>query len=587
MSASNASFVLLMALATFAHGAELGIIRENDRGLVARPADDGRVYLSWRLLATDPEDVAFDVYCETSPTSAGSERSRMKMNDEPICRTTDYLADAPEGRRVQTWFVRATADGKPGDWSRTAALTAKKKPLDCISIKLDGDYTFQKVGIADLDGDGQLDFVIKQPGENIDPYEKYWQRSPDTYKLEAYRHDGTMLWRFDLGWGIERGVWYSPYVVYDLNGDRMAEVAAKTAPGDPRDADGRVRSGPEHLTIRDGRTGRIVTVDWPSREGYGGNDGGYNRASRNQLCVAYLDGKRPSLIVERGTYDLIRFVAYRFDGERLEEQWRWDTTQAVGYAGQGAHGMHAADVDGDGRDEIVYGSAVLDDNGKPLWKTGLGHPDHLYVGDIDPDHPGLEIYYGIETRKPKGNGMCLVDAKTGEILWGIDEPTRHVHGQGMASDIDAAHPGSECYSAESDPSRGKSLAWARLHSAQGKLLSSEARGGYSPRAALWDADPQRELVIDRRITNYGSDKPLLKIEGTLVAVADVLGDWREEIITSVPGEMRIYVTTVAAKDRRVWLMEDRLYRMDVVAGAMGYYQTPMTSDDLVTGQHRR
>ena len=133
--------------------------------------------------------------------------------------------------------------------------------------------------------------------------------------------------------------------------------------------------------------------------------------------------------------------AYRYENGQLDSVWRWDNV-GLGkeYQGQGAHWMHAADVDGDGRDEIILGSLVLDDDGKPLWTTGLGHPDHFYVGDIDPNRPGLEIYYGIETRQQK-NGMCLVDAATGKILWGHDQPTRHVHGQGLCADLDPRYPG--------------------------------------------------------------------------------------------------------------------------------------------------
>jgi len=546
-----------------------------DRGLIARPAGEGKVYLSWRLLASDPDDAAFNVYRRVD------NQKPIRINDEPIRQTTDFVDTEAPGDKDCGWVVRLVAGGNEEQASEPARLPGGDRTEDYIPIKLQGDYTFQKVGVADLDGDQRYDYVIKQPADNIDPYDKYWKPSPDTYKLEAYSHDGRFLWRHDLGWAIERGIWYSPYVVYDLNGDGRAEVAVKTGEGDPRDSDGRVKTGPEYLSILDGRTGETITrIDWPSREGYGGNDGGYNRSCRNQLLVAYLDGKTPALIVNRGTYDLIRFVAYRLEGNELRELWRWDTDSAPEYKGQGAHWMHAADVDADGRDEIVFGSAVLDDDGKPLWRTGLGHPDHLYVGDIDPQRPGLEIYFGIETRQKKGNGMCLVDAMTGEIIWGIKEPTQHVHGQGMASDIDANHPGSECYSAESNPAAGKSLAWARLFTAKGEVISEEVMGGFNPDTVCWDADPQRELVLKNRIVNYGSDEALGRIEGNLVAVADVLGDWREEIITSVKGEMRIYTTTIPASDRRVCLMQDPLYRLDVVAAAMGYYQVPMTSYDL-------
>jgi rhamnogalacturonan endolyase len=223
---------------------------------------------------------------------------------------------------------------------------------------------------------------------------------------------------------------------------------------------------------------------------------------------------------------------------------------------------------------------VIDDDGKALWSTGLGHPDHCYVGKIDPQRPGLEIYYGMETRQKERNGMCLVDAATGKILWGHEGPTRHVHGQGTCSDIDAEHPGCECYSADTDPS--KKYAWSRLRTCKGEVLSEENLGGFGPLAAYWDADLQRELLLRGTIQDYHGGRHGPRIEGRVVAVADILGDWREEIITSVPGELRIYTTTIPAADRRVCLMQDPIYRMDVVCAAMGYYQVPMTSYDLPT-----
>ncbi|MHC4402065.1 MAG: rhamnogalacturonan lyase family protein [Planctomycetota bacterium] len=593
-----------------------------DRGLVARPLADGKVYLGWRLLESDPADVAFNVYRRTGDTEP------VKLNEKPVRKTTDYIdGSAPKGTE-HAWSVRAVVDGKEVITMVTGTVTIDGRPAEnavvtfqpaegtkgtplagrvdsqgryriqmrshqaratpseeappYVSLQLDGDHTFQKVGVADLDGDGRYDFVIKRPNANIDPYVNYWKRSPDTYKLEAYRHDGKLLWRHDLGWAIERGIWYSPYVVYDLDGDGAAEVAVKTGEGDPRDPDGRVRSGPEHLTILDGQTGKPVTrIDWASREGFEG-ERGYNYASRNQLCVAFLDGKRPHLLVQRGTYNVMKLIAYRLEDGKLHEVWRWDNTQLPKtWWGQGAHWMHAADVDADGRDEVLLGSSVVDHDGMPLWTTGIGHPDHFYVGDIDPQRPGLEIYYGIERRQEERNGMCLVEAASGKILWGHEGFTRHVHGQGMCSDIDARHPGAECYSADTDSQ--KKFAWARLRTAKGEVISDENLGGFSPRCVYWDADPQRELLRSGRISDYGGSEMPPRVEGHVAAVADVLGDWREEIITSVPGELRIYTTTVPAQDRRVCLMQDPIYRMDVVVAAMGYFQIPMTSYDLATG----
>jgi len=477
--------------------------------------------------------------------------------------------------------------GKPCSYSIQAgageeatAVAIGGKPKGYLAIKLGGKHTFQKVGIADLDGDGRYDFVIKRPHDNIDPWYKYWKRSPDTCKLEAYRHDGTFLWRHDLGWAIERGIWYSPYVVADLDGDGKAEVAVKTGEGDPRGEDGKVRTGPEHVTILDGLTGKVrARADWPSREHFIGPRA-YNYASRNQLGVAWLDGKTPCLLVERGTYNVILVDAYEFHGGRLRRLWQWSNQDEPRTCwGQGAHWMHSADVDGDGCDEVLIGSAVLDDNGDVLWSTGLGHPDHFYVGNLIPDRPGLEVYYGIEPRQRK-NGMCMVDARTGTILWGHEGSTRHVHGHGMCSDIDARYPGAECYSADTD--ERKRAAWARLRTCKGKGISENMTWGFGPLVAYWNADPQREILFRGAVGDHG-ERRLQKVAGRVIAVADVLGDWREEIITSVPGEMRIYTTTIPAADRRTCLMQDPLYRADVTHAAMGYFQVPMLSYDLATG----
>jgi rhamnogalacturonan endolyase len=246
--------------------------------------------------------------------------------------------------------------------------------------------------------------------------------------------------------------------------------------------------------------------------------------------------------------------------------------------GQGAHFMHSYDVDSDGRDEVVLGSCVVNDNGVGLWSTGLRHADHCYIGDIDPSHPGLEIYYGIEgildMLPSKKNGMCLVDAASGEILWGVQETTYHVHSSGLVSDIDPAYPGMECYSGEADlPNR-----W--LWAANGSLIANESTFdiGLAPRAVYWDADPQRELVQSGRIYDYETGYIHLEgISGHQAAWADILGDWREEIIVSVAGEIRIYTSTISATDRRVCLMQDPLYRLDVAHLSMGYSQPPMTS----------
>jgi rhamnogalacturonan endolyase len=558
--------------------AQWRVAEKLDRGLIVVDEKNHR-YLSWRLLESDPAAVAFDVYRHVGDQSE-------KLNAQPITKTTDFVdKTALPGDAKVTYSIGAIVDGKTLGESSKVSITPRydDDELPHLRLKLDGDHLFQKVGIADLDADGRLDFVIKQPLSNIDPYHKYWHKSPSPYQLEAYTADGRMLWRYDLGWAIEQGIWYSPYIVFDLDGDGKAEVAAKTGEGDPRDADGRVNSGPEHLTILNGQTGKPITrVDWPDRADFLAThkDRGYNYASRNQIMVAYLDGKTPHLLVERGTYNLIIVDAYRFDGKSLHHVWRWNNSQLDRdkYWGQGAHWMHAADVDADGRDEVILGSVVLDDNGQALWSVGLGHPDHTYVGELDPNHPGLEIYYGVETRQKERNGMCMVDAATGKILWGYEGPTRHVHSHGLCSDIDARHPGIEAYSCDTDAE--KKPAWALLHAAGGTVIDKDKSWKFGVNAVWWDADAQREVIVHNKVLDYPDKREHGRVEGRIIAVADVIGDWREEIICSTNGMMRIYTTTVPAADRRVTLMRDPIYRMDVVAAAMGYYQVPCLSRDL-------
>jgi rhamnogalacturonan endolyase len=538
------ALVLLMAGA-------LGAAERLDRGAVAVPRSDNSVYIGWRLLASDPPNVAFNVYC-----GANAEKP---LNSKPITGSCNYVDTHPV-REPGEYFVEVAGSGK----RLPATGGVRRGEQAFVPIQLQGDYMAQKVGIADFDGDGKLDYLVKQPDFNTDPYQQpgYWKRSEDTYKLEAYRHDGTFLWRYDMGWAIEQGIWYSPIVVYDLDGDGKAEVFCKAGEGDPREPTGHVMTGPEYLVVLDGLTGEVrKRLPWPDREGLEE----YNYWSRNLLGIAYLDGLHPHLIVERGTYRLIKMQAYAPD---LTLKWYWESSGPwQKYRGQGMHGMHAADVDEDGKDEIVLGSAVIDDDGKPLWNYGRGHPDVCYVADIDPVRPGLEIFYGIEPGR-QSNTVALVEARTGKLIWGNPEITVHVHGQGMVGDIDPAHPGMEVYAGEA---KGGTNYW--LYSAEGKRLSNESLGELSPKAVFWLDGPNKVYIVGRTIYKWPREK-VGEIEGRIVAIADCIGDWREELVTSVKGQLRIYTTTIPATTRKVCLMQDRLYRTDVAMQTMGYFYPP-------------
>jgi rhamnogalacturonan endolyase len=530
-----------------------------DRGLIALEREDGSVFLSWRLLDTDSDDIAFQVKRRSSEMAA--ETSTLTKG-EPYRATNFSDQTAGKGKAYIYELYESSTKKWPGEIKKLGEIEVKPmgQARPYLSIPLDGDYDFQKVGIADLDGDGTYEYIIKQPNFNTDPYQQpgYWKKSTTTYKLEAYRLDGTMMWRYDMGWSIEAGIWYSPWIVYDLDGDGKAEVYCKAGEGDPRDEKGLVQAGPEYLVKIDGQTGQIVArTAWLSRDGYPD----YNYYCRNFLTVAYLDGKTPSLIMQRGTYNLIKTKALDKDFNQI---WYWESPQEKEkYDGQGSHGLITADVDADGRDELVIGAAVLDDKGNGLWTLEMGHPDVCYVADIDPANPGLEVFYGFETRQ-NTDGICVVDARTGRKLWAHKEPTRHIHNQGMAADVLADSPGMEVYAGERDLKKR----W--LYSAKGKLIKFYESGTLSPRALWWDADPQKEVIMSGAIRDWGGEA-MQPIQGSVVAVVDCLGDYREEVITSRKGELRIYSTTVPTNDRRVCLMQDHQYRMGVVAQTMGYY----------------
>ncbi len=532
-------------------------VNENiGRGEIALMQEQGRVFVSWRLLIDDPEGVEYDIYRLKT-----GEQDYVKINDEPV--NTTYFIDA-KAARGNGYRYKVTRRDESPDKAPGAFVFAFPYKTEYLQIKFPGNAAPRNVGIADLDGDGRYDYVVKSPDMNVDPYEKagYWKRSEEPFKLKAYNADGKYMWTYDMGWSIETGTWYSPYLVFDIDGDGYAEVYAKAGEGDPRETDGHVMTGPEYLVKINGRTGEIEQrTDWLSREGFDR----YNFWSRNFLTLGYLNGKKPSLILERGTYRLIKLAAFDSD---LQQEWYWESTgQYENYKGQGQHSILTADIDDDGRDEIIIGMAAIDDNGKPLWTKGLGHNDVGHIADIDPGHPGLEFFYGMETSQKK-YGVGLLDARSGKTLWTYDGSTVHVHSQGMVGDIDPDHPGMECYAGEA---KGGSKFF--LYSAQGELLSDKSMGTLDPRPVWWDADDQKEILINGNLMNYQGDT-IMQIEGRVLLTADIIGDWREEIVTGLKGEIRIYSTTIPCETSKEALIQDRQYRLGVSRSTMGYYYPP-------------
>jgi rhamnogalacturonan endolyase len=455
------------------------------RGLVAMKREDGSVYLGWRQFGIEPRNSVFEIFrtdADGKETKLGEAR-----------QTTDFTdASPPAGGKVSYHVIAVAPDGgrKPsGKFSLDLSAGVK----DYISVPIpEAAKSFMTPAVADLDGDGKMDFIVKTPDSYLDPAGGSWHKDKRSYKMHAVTSDGTPLWMNDLGRSIEVGVWYSPYVAYDLNGDGKAEVAVKTGGTTNQpdavpvtDKDGRVTGGEESVSIWDGVSGKeLAKAPWPDKEGFES----YNTYSRNLMGIAYLDGETPAVIVARGTYGIIKIDAYTFAAGKLTKLWSWKSTdeEAPGYHGDGSrdgagsHFMHAADVDGDGKDEISYGSFVLDDNGKGLWclkRTGQGkvspggHPDGTWVGDILPQHPGLEIFLTYEKWQEK-NGACLVNAATGELIWGLDKKSGHFHRAGLCSDIDSRHPGMECFAKDYELKTGN-VPHAWLWTADGKVLADK------------------------------------------------------------------------------------------------------------------
>jgi len=542
-----------------------------DRGMVALSMGESKVYLGWRLLRTDPETIAFNVY---RSTAAGAP---VRLNTEPVRKTTDFVDTSAPAGSTNAWWVVPVVDGREQDPCVRAELTADAPAQQYKAIKLKEDVRgVAMVGIGDLNGDGTYDFVVKHPGGGKDP----GRRGPNRGSYKYDGHDGKtgqFLWRIDLGWNVDMGIWWTPMVVRDLDGDGKAEVCVRTAPyaatADdmfPSGKTGFVMEGPEYLAVYDGQTGKeIDKVDWIERgkvQDWGDNSG--NRASRHMMGVAYLDGKTPAVLAVRGIYGMMKIDAWVLKNKKLEKVWRWTNERApFMYQGQGQHSIKTGDIDGDGCDEILNGSIAIDNDGRTLWGTGYGHGDRFYLGDIDPARPGLEIWYIFEEPHPH-NGASLWDARTGNLIFGIPGPNRDNElGSAIAGDIDPAHPDME-------------LAGGRhYYTAQGRKLDEPV----PPQSFLvwWDADPVREILSRRHVSKWKGDT-LTEIPGRVQQIADLYGDWREEIVTYAWSELRIYSTTIPAADRRVCLMQDPLYRNDVTHRSMGYAHYPMTSYYLGT-----
>jgi rhamnogalacturonan endolyase len=611
------------------------------RGVVAVRASATTVYVGWRLLGPDPAETAFNVYRSTNGKTPAKLNAKPISTTTDFVDTTADLAATNvytvrairAGRELPPSAPATLAPNAPVQQFLTVPLQRPAGgPVDVPVGARTASYTYapNDTSVGDLDGDGEYELVVKwDPSNARDTASPGLSGRP---MLDAYRLDGARLWRIDLGRNIRAGAHYTQFIVFDLDGDGRAEVACKTADGTvdgqgrvigdatkdyrslevPTDGTqvkdtsdrryGKVLAGPEYLTIFDGRTGAALatTAYVPGREpqdgwggigGNGGSDNNGNRVDRFLAGVAYLDGRLPSLIMARGYYGRSVIAAWDWRRGQLTSRWVFDSgsapppypnSAASPYSGQGNHSLSIADVDADGKDEIVYGAMVLDDDGKGLFSTGLRHGDALHAGDLDPARPGLEVF-GIHENEEatvalKTPGAALFDARTGQILWSA-LPGGDV-GRGLAADIDPRHRGAEFWT----------NAGAGLIDVRGERIGEAPSSANF--AVWWDADPLREILdgnwiakwdwkssaLDRLLTASGAASNNGS-KATPALAADILGDWREEVIWRAEDNesLRIYTTTIPAGDRLYTLMHDPQYRVAIAWQNVGYNQPPHPS----------
>ncbi|WP_433005395.1 rhamnogalacturonan lyase [Kribbella sp. CA-294648] len=570
-----------------------------NRGVISVHTGKGN-RVSWRQLADDPAGTSFNVY-----------RNGIKVNKAPVSGATSFVdTGAPAGAK---YVVRAATNGV----ERAAKFAAEESlTLNAVSgeagimassrdvplqIPAGGrtpsgeSYTYvaNDTSVGDLDGDGQYEIVLKWDPTNAKD-NSHAGYTGNVY-LDAYKLNGTRLWRIDLGRNIRAGAHYTQFQVFDYDGDGRAEVAVKTADGtrsgtgqvignasaNHRNSSGYILTGPEFLSVFRGTDGGVLaTANYQPPRGnvssWGDNYG--NRVDRFLAATAYLDGTRPSIIMARGYYTRSVIAAWDYRNGALTQRWIFDSNTAGSqWAGKGNHNLSIADVDADGRDEVMYGSMAIDDNGRGLWQNNTHHGDAYHVSDFIPSRPGLEVFKPSEWTSEPTHWMG--DARTGQIIWsapscGCD------NGRAVAADIWAGNRGAEAWSA--------SVGGLRSATTGGQVAARKP--GSINFVIWWDGDAQRELLNGTQISKYGTsgDTRLLTGSGvvsnngtksTPALSADILGDWREEVIwrTSDNRALRIYSTTDSTTITRPSLMQDRQYRVAVAWQNTAYNQPPHPS----------
>ena len=602
--------------------------------------------VSWRMLPTDPSNTAFDIY---KSVSNGAEE---KLNDEPISAATcwqDENIDVSQSNRY-----RVTLTGQ-SETICEYTFTPELAQTFFYAINVDNSqlpdpsltYSIDDIQVADIDGDGKMELIVKR-----EPYDGAnqggWHNG--TTLLQAYKMEGNMMWQIDLGINIRSGSHYTSYIVQDFDGDGLPEIAFRSSEGttfadgkiimnggkvhDYRIRDtggvgwasgaslggttGLIFEGPEYISICRAYDGREITrIDNIPRGGegskkaraeywgeYWGDDYG-NRMDRFFIGAAYLDGihdaqgvvsGNPSLIITRGIYKNWQVWALDLKSGKLEPRWKFDTAEHNEiWKAMCSHAFRVADLDGDGKDEILYGSAAINDDGAELWCTGNGHGDCLSVGKFVKDRQGLQIVASFEEAgnyagQGLGYGCQVVDARDGSLIAAHGAGDQGDVGRSIVADIDSESPNFEYWSSMN--SGIYNCAGPTDVPVSADMPKGIGGGTMYNIAIYWSGELTRDL-FDRglimsykanALTNrnrlvdfaqgYGSSQGNHSTKYNPSYYGDFLGDWREEIILPSNDNTEIYIfsTNYPTKYRFAHLMSDHTYNLSQAMQNMGYNQ---------------
>lgn len=594
-------------------------IEKPGRGVVAIKENSTTVAISWRYLSSDPIETSFNIYRNGilighAPEGTGTfyKDTSYKNNTQAVytvCPVVNNIEYKNKGASYQlpdnaaTGYINIPLD-RPQNGTTPAGDVYSYSPNDA--------------SIGDVDGDGNYEIILKWDPSNS--HDNAHDGYTGNVLIDCYRLNGEKLWRIDLGKNIRAGAHYTQFMVFDFDGDGKAEVAMRTSDGtidgkgniigdatadyretgisEPTDKSnaankqsgkrnsvprnqGRILKGNEYLTIFNGLTGEAMnTIDYiPPRGDV--NKWGDNRANRSDrflAAVAYLDGIHPSLIMCRGYYTRTVVAAFDWNGKKLKNKWVFDSNSpgCQNYAGQGNHNLRIADIDGDGCDEIVYGSCTFDHNGKGLYSTGMGHGDAIHLTQFDPESPRLQVWACHENKK---DGSSFRDAATGKVIF--QTPSSRDVGRCMAADIDPTNKGVEMWSQASGGIRN-------IH---GEIIATQVSGLSSNMAVWWDGDLLRELLDKNVISKYDwqnkTCRPVKIMEGcesnngtkaTPALQGDIVGDWREEVLmrSADNTSLRLYVSTTETPYRFHSFVEDPVYRISIATQNVAYNQPTQT-----------